>query len=100
MKKVFIISMGGLADKFMVAADQEEAFERRAEVDQSYEYLPVQVKELEIEGFEIQAKPKKEEIPEELPPEQPEIPEQPEVPQDKPPEKPKSKNQSSKKPKK
>jgi outer membrane biosynthesis protein TonB len=94
MKKVFIISMGGLADKFMVAADQEEAFERRTEVDQSYEYLPVTIKELEIEGYDIHAKPKKEEKTEELPPEQPE---QTEIPQDKPPEKPKKPKKPSNK---
>lgn len=74
MKKIFILFLPGAEDKFIVADNQEEAFERRAEVDHAYEYLPVQVKELEMEGYEIHA-----------------------IPLDKPPEQPKQTKKSSKK---
>jgi hypothetical protein len=93
MKKVFIISLPGVENKLLVADKQEEAFERRGEVDHSYEYLPVTVEELQIEGFEIFAKPKKEEKQEVL---LPEVPETPEILVEKPPEEKASKSKAQK----
>jgi hypothetical protein len=88
MKKIFIFSLPRAVEKMLVADNKEEAFERRGEVDPAYEYLPVEVKELEIEGFDIHAKPKKEEKQEAA--DQAE-PSQPEIPVDLPPEEKKPK---------
>lgn len=90
MKKIFILSLPGAEEKMIVAEHAEEAFERRAEVDPAYDFLPVQVTELEIEGYTIHVTPLKEEKPNEVEPETPEIP------QDKPPEEPKKKKSSKK----
>lgn len=57
--KLFEITLGSNRH-FIVAKNEEEAFERRAEVDHSYDYLPVQVSELKIEGYNIHAKKKEE----------------------------------------
>jgi hypothetical protein len=93
MKKIFVLSLPGPENKFLVADNQEEAFKRRGEVDPAYEYLPVNVSELEIEGFDIYVNPKTVKLEET-------VPSQPEIPLDKPPEKPKqtkSKARQSKK---
>jgi hypothetical protein len=99
VKKIFVFSLPGVENKLLVADNQEEAFERRGEVDPAYEYLPVNVSELEIEGFDIHAKPKtvKPEEPEE--PGEP-VPSQPEITLDKPPEKPKQTKSKAKQSKK
>jgi hypothetical protein len=90
MKKIYILSLPGAEEKMIVAETEEEAFDRRAEVDPSYDYLPVQVKELEIEGHDIHVTAKKQE--------KPEVPEPvtPEIPVEKPPEKPKKPKQPKK----
>jgi hypothetical protein len=51
LKKVFVLSLPGAENKLLVADNHDDAFERRGEVDHAYEYLPVQVNELMIEGL-------------------------------------------------
>lgn len=61
--KIFEITLGSNKN-LIVAKNKEEAFEKRAEVDPSYDYLPVEVNELKIDGYDIvveKEKPKKEE---------------------------------------
>lgn len=86
--KIFILSLPGADNKLMVAKDHEEAFEKRVEVDPSYLYLPVDVKELEIEGYNISVKAKKK-VEEPIPEEEPvETVIEEEVPVEEPPEQP------------
>lgn len=40
-------------DKLGVAEDEQDAYERRAEVEPAFHYLPVVVEELKVEGYEI-----------------------------------------------
>lgn len=44
-------------EKYGVAADDNDAYERRATVDPNFHYLPVTIEELRIEGYEIIVKP-------------------------------------------
>lgn len=86
--KIFILSLPGADNKLMVAKDDEEAFEKRGEVDPSYLYLPVDVKELEVEGYDIHLKAKKK-VEEPIPEEEPvETVIEEEVPVEEPPEEP------------
>jgi hypothetical protein len=60
--KIFELTLG-TNRHLIVANNEEEALERRAEVDATYDYLPVQVNELKIDGYDIvveKEKPKKE----------------------------------------
>lgn len=57
--KIFELSLG-TNKHLMIAKNSEDAYERRAEVDHSYDYLPVEVKELEIEGYDIHVEKVKE----------------------------------------
>lgn len=56
--KIFEITLG-TNRHLIVAKDEQDAFERRTEVDQTYDYLPVEVKELKIEGYVIRAEKEK-----------------------------------------
>jgi alkanesulfonate monooxygenase SsuD/methylene tetrahydromethanopterin reductase-like flavin-dependent oxidoreductase (luciferase family) len=56
--KIFEITLGSNRH-IIVAKDAEEALERRAEVDATYDYLPVQVNELKIDGYDIVVEKKK-----------------------------------------
>lgn len=58
--KIFILSLPGAEEKLLVAKNEQEAHDRRAEVDPAYEYLPVQVKELVLPGYDITVKKSKE----------------------------------------
>lgn len=59
--KLFNIGLPGQTQHLFVAKDKEDAYERRAEVDHTFEYLPVVIEEVTVEGYEIKlvkAKPK------------------------------------------
>jgi hypothetical protein len=43
-------------DKLGVAEDEQDAYERRTEVDPSFHYLPVVVEEMKLDGYEITVK--------------------------------------------
>ena len=60
--KLYKLSVGDV-ERLAVAKDEEEMFERRAEVEPSFDYLPVQIEEVTVEGYEIVAKPIGEEKP-------------------------------------
>lgn len=47
----------GHDDKFAPAVDEKDAYERRAEVDPTFHFLPVQIEELTVEGYEITLTP-------------------------------------------
>lgn len=54
--KVFKYTCGDY-EKYGVAEDESDAYERRAEVDPTFHYLPVTIEELRIEGYEIAVNP-------------------------------------------
>ncbi|EXY08976.1 MULTISPECIES: hypothetical protein [Bacillus cereus group] len=60
MAKVFRLTLGSI-DKFAVADDYEEMYEKRAEIDLTFAYTPVEIKELQIPGYEIEVHEIKEE---------------------------------------
>ena len=43
--------------KVGVAKDEKDAYERRGEVDPTFSFLPVQIEEYEIPGYEIVIRP-------------------------------------------
>lgn len=43
-------------DKLGVAEDEQDAYERRAEVDPAFHYLPVVIDEMKVDGYEISVK--------------------------------------------
>ncbi|MED2748972.1 hypothetical protein P4278_23675 [Bacillus thuringiensis] len=57
MAKVFRLTLGSI-DRFAVAEDYEEMYEKRAEIDPTFAYTPVEIKELYVEGYEIKAEKK------------------------------------------
>ncbi|AFQ28140.1 hypothetical protein P4493_28735 [Bacillus thuringiensis] len=57
MARVFHLTLGSI-EKFAVADDYEEMYEKRAEVDPTFAYTPVEIKELCVEGYEIKAEKK------------------------------------------
>lgn len=44
-------------DKFGVANDDQDAYDRRAEVHPTFHYIPVKITEVEVDGYEITLKP-------------------------------------------
>jgi hypothetical protein len=52
MKKLYRYTLGNI-DRFGVANDTDEAHEKRAEVDHTFEFLPVQIEEVQIDGYTI-----------------------------------------------
>ncbi|KFN03720.1 hypothetical protein D0U04_07830 [Bacillus clarus] len=54
MAKVFRLTLGSI-DKFAVAEDYEEMYEKRAEVDPTFAYTPVEIQLLHVDGYEIEA---------------------------------------------
>jgi hypothetical protein len=44
-------------EKYGVAPDEQEAYERREEVDATFHYLPVTIEEVTVEGYELILKP-------------------------------------------
>jgi hypothetical protein len=61
--KLFRLMMGSI-EKFGVAKDAEEMFEKRAEIEPAFEYTPVQIEEVQLDGYEISVKAKRDEPPE------------------------------------
>lgn len=57
MAKVFRLTLGSI-DRFAVAEDHEEMYEKRAEVDPTFAYTPVEIKKLCVDGYEITAEKK------------------------------------------
>lgn len=49
--KLFKFEMG--SEKLGAFKDAEDAYERRTEVDHTYDYLPVKITEVVLEGYEI-----------------------------------------------
>lgn len=52
--KLFKLSVGDV-ERLAVANDKQEMFERRAEVEPSFDYLPVEIEEVTVPGHEIHA---------------------------------------------
>lgn len=42
--------------KYGVGADEDDAYNRRSEVDQTFHYLPVTIEEVTVDGYEITVK--------------------------------------------
>ena len=53
--KLFKLTMGSI-EKFAVAKNEKEMFEKRAEVEAAFEYTPVQIDEVTLPGYEITVK--------------------------------------------
>lgn len=51
----------GYDEKFYPFSDEKEAYERRKEVDHTFEWLPVVIQEIAIPGFTITVTPDGEE---------------------------------------
>jgi hypothetical protein len=76
--KVFEIALPGNTGKLIVAENEKKAHERRGELDPSFEFLPVEVNELKVEGFNIFAEPIEKKVKEpETPPKNPKTLEKP-----------------------
>ncbi|MCQ6307067.1 MULTISPECIES: hypothetical protein [Bacillus cereus group] len=60
MARVFHLTLGSI-EKFAVADDYEDMYQKRAEVDPAFAYTPVEIKEMQIPGYEIEAYEIKEE---------------------------------------
>lgn len=43
----------GSDNRLAVATDDQDAYDRRAEVDPAYHYMPVQIEEVIVPGYEI-----------------------------------------------
>ncbi|MGQ3740855.1 hypothetical protein, partial [Bacillus sp. Fil] len=54
MARVFHLRLGSM-EIFAVADDYEEMYEKRAEIDPTFAYTPVEIKELQISGYEVEA---------------------------------------------
>ncbi|MED3327514.1 hypothetical protein P4409_10330 [Bacillus thuringiensis] len=54
MAKVFRLTLGSI-DRFAVADNYEEMYEKRAEVDPAFAYTPVEIQELHIPSYVIGA---------------------------------------------
>lgn len=53
--KLFKYQMG-TDEKLGAAKDEQDAYDRRAEVDHTFNFLPVQITEVKIDGYEITLK--------------------------------------------
>ncbi|MEI4618325.1 hypothetical protein [Bacillus cereus] len=62
MARVFHVTLGSI-EKFAVAESIEDMYEKRAEIDPTFAYTPVEIQELHIPGYVIEAH----EIPKEEP---------------------------------
>lgn len=54
--KLYRLTMG-ITEYFAAAENEEDMYERREEVDPTFSYLPVQIEELKIDGYEITVTP-------------------------------------------
>jgi len=54
--KLFKLTVG-LIEKYGVAESEQDMYERRTEVDYSFDYLPVIVEEIVVDGYDIVANP-------------------------------------------
>ncbi|MGQ7074006.1 hypothetical protein ACUN90_20290 [Escherichia sp. SP-MK2] len=54
MAKVFRLTLGSI-DRFAVAESIEDMQERRAEIEPTFAYTPVEIQELHIPGYVIEA---------------------------------------------
>jgi len=52
----------GLDEKIGVFKDEKEAYERRTEVDPTFHFLPVQIDEITVPGYEIAITPIKQTV--------------------------------------
>jgi hypothetical protein len=52
MKKLYRYTLGNI-DRFGVADDADEAHAKRSEVDHTFEFLPVLIEEVQLEGYTI-----------------------------------------------
>jgi hypothetical protein len=56
--KLFRLTLGS-TEKFGVAKNEKEMYKERAEIDPTFEYTPVVIEEVEVDGYEITLKKKK-----------------------------------------
>ncbi|MEI4618476.1 hypothetical protein [Bacillus cereus] len=54
MAKVFRLTLGSI-DRFAVAETMEDMHEKRAEIEPTFAYTPVEIQELQISGYVIEA---------------------------------------------
>lgn len=43
----------GIDEKYGAANDEKDAYDRRTDVDPTFHFLPVQIEEVTIDGFEV-----------------------------------------------
>jgi hypothetical protein len=54
--KLFKYTCGDI-EKYGVGIDEDDAYARREQVEQTFYFLPVTIEELKVEGYEITVKP-------------------------------------------
>lgn len=59
--KLFKYSLGSI-ERLGAAEDAEDAYDRRAEVDPTFSYLPMAIEEIKVEGFTVTVTPESEEV--------------------------------------
>lgn len=94
--KLFNIGLPGQTQTLFVAKDKKDAYERRTEVDHTFDFLPVEIEEVTVEGYDIRLYKDRDEEEQEVVEEEPLVViEEVEVKKEEPPEqKPKSKSKS------
>lgn len=60
--KLFTLRIN-LVEMYGVAEDEEDMFNRKHEVDPSFDFLPITIEEVQIPGYEIEVKLVEEEKP-------------------------------------
>lgn len=54
--RLFKISIGNI-EKLAVGKDEQDIYERKAEIDHTFDYLPVTIEEVTVEGHTITVTP-------------------------------------------
>lgn len=49
--------ISGMDEKYGPAEDEQDAYERRLDVDPTFHFLPVRIEEVTVDGFEITVTP-------------------------------------------
>lgn len=60
--KLYLLKIN-LVEMYGVAENEEEMYVKRAEVDPSFDFLPITIEEVQIPGYEITVTPVEEEKP-------------------------------------
>lgn len=54
--------ISGVDEKYGVAEDAQDAYNKRTNIDHTFHFLPVRIEEVTVEGYEITATPTKKQV--------------------------------------